>query len=318
MALYLTEADVRQLFSVEDAIEVVESALVAQASGRAANQPRRRVQVPGGTLHYMAGMDLTRDALGIKSYTAFRGGAAFLVLHYSASTGRLLALIEANWLGAARTGAASGVATRHMARTDAAVCGLIGAGSQARTQLEAVCKVRPIRQVKVFSRTPERRQQFCERMGPRLGLEIAPVASAEEAVRDAQVLITATTARTPVLQGEWLAPGCHVNAMGSNSLARVEIDAATVARCARVVVDSVEQAKLEAGDLVLSIERGTLRWDDVIELRHVVAGHIPGRQADDEITLFDSLGLGLEDVASAAVIYERARERGVGQEIATG
>ena len=240
--LHLTEFQVRELLPMAKAIELVESALLHLAAGDALNHPRRRVQLKSSaTLHYMAAVDVASGYLGAKIYcTHPQTGAHFVVLLY-ASDGKPLASIEANALGQIRTGAASGVATRRMARADARVVGLIGSGFQAETQLEAVAEVvRRIGEVRVFSRSPERCRQFASVMSGRLNLPVTAVESAEQAIGGCDIAITATTARDPVLLGEWLGPGVHINAVGSNHARRRELDAAAVGKAALVVADSVE------------------------------------------------------------------------------
>lgn len=315
MALFLTEAEVAELLPMAAALEAVEAAIKAQGLGLAINEPRRRIRTPAGMLHVMSGAVLPAGLLGFKAYTTFRAGAKFLVMLYSADDGRLLAVMQADKLGQLRTGAASGVATKYLARPDASVLGVIGAGWQAESQVEAVCQVRPINLVRVYSRTPERRAEFAVRMAERLGIRVEAVESALDAVKDADVVVTITTSRDPVLLGEWLRPGMHINAAGSNSLLRRELDDEAIKRADLIFVDSKDQARIESGDLLGPIERGLISWEAVYELGQVVAGLHPGRQSADQITLFESHGLAIWDVAAAGVVYERAREKGVGREI---
>lgn len=314
-ALFLREADIEALLTMDEAIEAVEAAFRALGEGNAQNRPRARVYVPGGVLNVMSAALPDAGVLGLKSYTGFRGGVRFLVLLYSAGDGRLLAVIEADRLGQMRTGAASGVATRLLARADATSVGLIGAGWQAQSQLMAVCAVRPIQRVWVCSRTESSAQAFARAMSDQLGITLTPVTSAEEAVRDADIVITATSARDPVVQGDWLQPGQHVNAIGSNQAARRELDSAAVARCDRVIVDSLDQAQIEAGDLIAPITEGRFGWERVDELAAVIVGRAPGRSSPDEITLFKSLGLAIEDMAVAARVYARALAEGRGERL---
>jgi ornithine cyclodeaminase/alanine dehydrogenase-like protein (mu-crystallin family) len=287
---------------MEKAIELVEAGLRHWAAGRAENHPRRRLQLgPSAMLHYMAAVDLETGYLGVKLYTTHpQTGAHFYVLLFSAD-GAPLASIEANALGQIRTGAASGVATRYLARTDAAVVGLIGSGFQAQTQLEAVALVRPVREVRVYSRSEENRRRFAGEMQSKLGVAVRPVDTPREAVRGAGIVITATNSRDPVLLGEWLEPGMHVNAAGSNHARRRELDAAAVGRADLIVADSVEQSRMESGDLIAAFEAGAGGWQQVRELRDLVR-----RERDDQITLFKSNGLALEDVAVAGYLYEQA------------
>ncbi len=316
MALFLREADVAALAGMDDVIDAVERAFRDYGAGRAVNRPRQRVAVEGGTLHVMAAGLPAWGVFGLKSYAVTRGGRRFISLLYSAEDGQLLAVMEAEELGRLRTGAASGVATRYLARADAGAVGILGTGVQARTQLQAIARVRPVALVKAYSRTPARREAFAEEMVDALGAEVVAVDSAEEAVADVDIIVTITSAREPVLRGAWLRSGVHVNAAGSNAAGRRELDAEAVGRAARVVVDARDQAMIEAGDLLGPVEAGGLSWDRVEELGPIVAGSAPGRRSDDEITLFESQGIALEDVATMHLIYTRARETRKGEEIA--
>ncbi len=315
MAWLLSEADVERVLTMEMALEAVEEAFREQAEGRAINEPRRRLRLPQGMLHIMSAAVLSRGVLGFKAYTSFRGGVRFLVCLYEAETGALLALIEANRLGQMRTGAASGVATKYMARPDAQTLGIFGTGWQARSQLEAICRVRPIRRILAYSRTPERRQAFCREMAAQLGLEVIAADRPEEVVTQADVLVTATTAREPVFDGHWLPEGVHINAIGGNSLLRREFDDEVIRRARTIVVDSRDQARIECGEFLHALERGRLTWEVVHELKDVVAGRILARRHPVDITLFKSLGIALEDVAVAVRVLERAQEEGLGQRV---
>jgi ornithine cyclodeaminase/alanine dehydrogenase-like protein (mu-crystallin family) len=314
MPLLLREEEVQALLSVGDAIEALERTFRAQAEGRAVNLPRQRVRWPGGTLHVMAAGDLGSGYVGLKAYTAVGGQTRFVVLLFHAESGELLAIIEADRLGRLRTGAATGLATRYLARPDARVVGMIGAGRQAATQLMAVCAVRPIAEARVYSPTPERRAAFAHRMRETLGIPVQAVERPEAAVEGADILITITSAREPVLRGAWLRPGVHLNAAGSNALLRRELDEEAIARADLIVIDSRAQGQIEAGDFLEPLERGRLQWERVYELRDVVAGRV-GRAHPEQITLFKSLGIALEDIAVAAVAYERARAQGAGEHI---
>ena len=314
--LFLTEADVTRLLNMQKTLAAVEEAMLHWAERTAVNQSRQRMEVPPKTyLHYMAAADFARGYFGMKIYTSAPGGLRFLVPLYRAETGELVALLEADHLGCLRTGAASGLATRSLAREDATRVGIIGAGHQAPTQVEAVAAVRRIESVRVFSRTAERREAFARAMAESLGLQVEAVASPEAAVRQADIVITVTNAREPVLRGEWLTPGAHINAVGANFPHRRELDDATLARVSRVVVDSKEQSQREAGDLIIPLARDPQRWDQVDELPQLLSGARPGRQHRDEITLFKSNGIAIWDVAAAACAYELAREQGVGRRI---
>ena len=315
MTLILREADVRRVLTVKDCVGWLEEAFRAYASGQGRNISRARVKHPGGTLHVLPAADLAADAIGLKAYTSGRSGTRFSVLLYRASTGELLALLEADYLGQVRTGAASGVATKYLAREDARQLGVYGSGRQAASQVAAVAAVRPLESITVWSRDPEHRARFAQEMSEQLGVPAQAANAPEEAARGQDVIVTMTTARDPVLLGEWLEPGVHVNAAGSNSLLRRELDDAAVQRAGLVVVDSRQQARIEAGDLLSPAERGVVEWDQLVELADVVAGTGQRRTSRDEITLFESQGLGLEDVATAMRVYERAKAEGIGQEL---
>ncbi|MGC1595985.1 MAG: ornithine cyclodeaminase family protein, partial [Candidatus Acidiferrales bacterium] len=206
-------------------------------------------------------------------------------------------------------------ATRLMARSDANTIGIIGTGLQARTQLEAITSVRKIESVRAFSRNAEHRAQFAQEMTERLRLPVEAAASAEEAVRDAAIVVTSTNSTDPVLEGRWLKPGMQINAIGANFPQKHELDGAAVRRCDIIVVDSREQSKIEAGDLIQMYGDDKRRWDSVNELAEIVAGKIPGRANSKQITLFKSNGSATEDVVVAGRTYELARQRGVGRQV---
>ncbi len=300
----IREEEVAQVLTMERALQALESAFRDWAHGRATNSPRQRIHTPQGTLHLMGAAWHSKGYIGYKAYLSFPTGTHFHVLLASAVSGQLLALIEADTLGRLRTGAASGVATRYLAREDATCVALIGTGHQAESQLRAVCAVRPIQQVYAYSRTPERLHAFCQRMSEQLGIPIQPTNSVEEAVQPADVVITITNAREPFLTGAMLRPGMHINAVGANSLARRELDSYAVGRCDCIAVDDPQQARLESAELILPIEMRRLSWERVHPLAHIVGGLLPGRQSPEQITLFKSLGIALEDVAAASVVYE--------------
>jgi len=316
MALLLTEEDVKSILTMPMALEAVETSFRHLADGSAISHSRQRLRMAGkGFLHYMAAADSAGGYMGLKIYSVSPGGARFLVPLMNAQSGEMLALIEANYLGQVRTGAASGLATRLMAREDARAAGIVGTGLQARTQLEAVALARKLEQVRAFSRDAARREKFATEMTARLGLPVMAVATAEEAVRGADILVTSTTSTKPVVEGRWLEPGVHINAIGVNFAEKRELDAEVVARCDVIAADSVEQSKLEAGDLIQAFGNDASRWDAVRELSQIVSGKISGRTNPAQITLFKSNGIAIEDVVVAGQIYELARQRGIGREI---
>jgi ornithine cyclodeaminase/alanine dehydrogenase-like protein (mu-crystallin family) len=316
MTLLLTEADVRSLLTMPIALEVVEESLRQQGNGELVLHPRRRVKLPDNALlHYMAAGDSVHGYIGMKLYTVVQGVARFVIPLFRSTTGEMAALIEADALGQLRTGAASGIATKYLASAGARTAGIIGTGYQARTQLEAVAAVRRLERVRAFGRDPERREKFCREMSERIGVAVEAINSGEEAVRGADILITATSATKIVLEGPWLAPGMHINAMGANWPQKRELDAAAVGRAGKIVVDSIEQSKMEAGDLIQAFGDDPSPWNAVQELGQIVAGKAPGRTSADQITLFKSNGIATWDLAAAVRVYEMAVARGLGQSI---
>ena len=316
MALFLTEDDVKQVLTMDLALETVEQSFRLMADGKATNSPRSRLRLPTGVFNFMTAAAPGAGAMGLKAYGVTRGNPVRFYVHLAdTETGELLTIMEASELGQVRTGAASGVATKDMAREGSSTVGVIGAGYQARSQLEAVCKVRDIRSAKVFSRTPERRERFASRMSERLGIEVSPAESAEACVGEADVVITMTSSNQAVLEGQWLQPGVHVNAAGANHWMRRELDDEAVKRADVIVTDDVENARAECGDLIYPIERGIIRWEQVANLSDVIGGRTLGRRGDDDITLFESQGLAVEDVTTGMRVYQLAKERDLGQEL---
>ena len=315
MALFLTEDDVCELLPMERALERVEASFLAQAKGQGINRSRKRILLPHTSLHYMAAALPAEDWIGMKIYTVSRSEIRFVVLLFDAENGELKAVIQADQLGRIRTGAASGVATKYLARENASRVGLIGTGRQARTQLEAVAKVRQLSRVKVYGRDATRQREFCREMQTRCGLPVEPAASAEEAARFGEVVITVTAAREPVVSGAWLRPGTHLNAVGANMANRRELDESALARAGLIAVDSLEQASEEAGDLIQGFAKLGRGWEGVMELAAVVSGSGPRRNSQDEITIFKSTGLALWDVAVASYVYQQALQMGKGREV---
>ena len=303
--LYLTEADVRRFLSMRECVELMRGAFERLASGAAINQPRRRLVLPThSTLHYMAGSD--GRYFGAKIYSTNPGRAPhFLFLLYRAEDGAPLALVEANHLGQIRTGAASGLATSLLARPGSKVLGIVGSGFQARTQLEAMLAVLPFEDIRVWSRSAEKCAHFAQECSEAFGVTVRVATSAEAAVRDADVVVTATGSAVPVIEAPWIRAGAHLNAMGSNQAGRRELPADLVTRAGLIAVDNLEQSRMESGDLLMAFEERD--WDRVIELQEVVAGRA-GRTSPEETTMFKSNGLAVEDVAAAGFVYERAVE----------
>ncbi|MBM3358660.1 MAG: ornithine cyclodeaminase family protein [Betaproteobacteria bacterium] len=318
MVRYLTESDVQQLLTMPLALELVERALTDRALGRAIDVPRARIHLATGTQHVLQAAAPELGLIGFKYYYTRPGGKSFYVHVINTGTAKLEGIVEAVWMSMVRTGAASGVATRALAASAASTVGQIGAGYQAIGQLEAVCKVRPIRAARVYARNRERLHAFCKTMSGKLGIEVAPADSAEAAVRGAHVVNVITRSATPVLSGAWLEPGQHVNAAGSNALARRELDEEAVGKCDVVTVDARGTARKECGDLLPAVEKGRVQWDTLTEIGEVLAGRAAGRTGNAQITLFESHGMGILDLYTAARVLALARERGVGRDLSIG
>ncbi len=316
MAILLRESDVEKLATMKMAIEAVEQAFGFQAERRADVAARRgcRLNLNGGMLYAMNASLPVLGYAGLKSYTNAAEVSHSAVLLYK-DDGRLAAIIEAEALGRMRTGAASAVATKYMAREDSSRLGIFGTGFHARFQIQAIREVRPIKTVFAYSRDAAKREKFCKEMTEISGIDISPAAAPEEAVKGMDIVVTATTSKEPVFKAEWLSKGTHINAIGANSKSKQELDAETVGKCACVIVDCHEQAMLESGDLAEAAEKEAFFWEDARELGLVVIGEFPGREDDDEITLFESHGIALEDVALAARIYDEAVQSGMGEDL---
>ena len=294
------------LVSPGEAIPVIEDCFRRLAAAQVELMPRRRFAVADGSFAVMAAADRGLGVAGVKSYAVAAGRVEFVVCLFDLSDGSLVALIAADRLGQVRTGAASGVAAKHLARPGAESLGLIGAGWQAESQLAAIRAAVPsIERVVVSGRTPERAAAFAERHG-------AEVAESPAEAGACDVVVTATSSKDPVLRGDWLSPGALVCAIGANVATARELDSQVIARATLVCCDSLEDARLESGDLIEPVAAGELDWLEVQELHSIVAGELPGRQADDDVVVFKSNGIAPWDVALAYEVVRLARERGVG------
>lgn len=312
MAIYLNEEEVAALLTMDDALTAVEAAHRAHALGEAIDTPRQRTRLPGAQLHVLQAAWPAQGVLGYKAYTSTRAGTRFLFHLFARDDGQLLAVMEADTLGRLRTGAAAGVAAKYLAHEDATTLALIGTGRQAEAQVDALSTVRVIKEVRLYSRdTAKRRARAAD--FKRFGASVQVADSAEQAVRGADIVVTITTASTPVLLGEWLTPGMHLSAAGSNTLMRRELDEAAVRRADLIVVDSRDVARREAGDLWPLLEKGQLQERQLAELGELILGRRSGRQLGDQITLFESQGMALQDLALATLAYRRAIERGLGR-----
>jgi alanine dehydrogenase len=309
VTLFLTESDVQELLVPAGAVEAVEASFRRLGAGTVELAPRRRLKLAEGRLADMAASDLELGYAGVKAYAGFAGGAAFVVALFAVDRPELVALIEADHLGRLRTGAASAVAAKYLAREGAKTLGVIGCGTQAETQVGCIRAALPgLDRVVAYCRTESNLRDFCKRV------DAEPAESNREAAEQ-EIVVTITTSRDPVLRGEWLAPGALVCAAGANNPASRELDNVVLERASFVCCDWKEQARIESADLFEPIQQGVLDWLEVHELHEVVVGELPGRQSPDDIVLFKSNGIAAWDVAAAAAVVERARERGVGREL---
>jgi ornithine cyclodeaminase/alanine dehydrogenase-like protein (mu-crystallin family) len=316
MTLHITESEVRQILTMPMAIDAVDEIFRKEAAGEVVVHARRRFELPsGGFFHYMAAADFAAGFIAMKQYTYVRGKMRFLVPLYEIASGDLAAMIEADYMGQLRTGGASGVATKFLAPRGASVAAIIGTGGQARTQLEAIAAVRKLKSARVYGRNAERRKQFAESMSQKLAIPVEPANSSAEAAHDAHIICTATTASQPVLTAADIPSGAHINAIGANHAHKRELDGPAVAAANLIVVDSIEQSRQEAGDLILAFQNDESRWNKVKILSDVVAGKTPGRATDSEITLFKSNGIASWDLAVAMRVFAEAKEKGLGSQL---
>ena len=307
--IFLTEAEVGSLLTPADALEAVERCFERLGRGGIENRPRARMRLEGGAFAVMAATDQELGLAGVKSYAWLPGGTPFVVVLFSLEPVELLAVIEADKLGQLRTGAASGVAARHLARPGARSLGVIGCGWQAESQVACVREAVPsIERVVAYCRTEERLAEFCAAVG-------AEAAESHQEAGRQDIVVTATTSKDPVLRGDWLQPGVLVCAIGANEPRARELDNVVLERATFVCCDSREQAREESGDLIEPIAAGVLDWLEVHELHEVVAGELPGRQSDEDVVLFKSNGIAAWDVAIGGLAVERARQEGVGREL---
>jgi alanine dehydrogenase len=315
MTLHINEAEVRSVLTMAMALDAVEESLRKQARGEVVVQPRRRFELPKGFYHYMAAADYAGGFVAEKQYTYVAGKIRFLVLLYEMATGDLVAQIEADHMGQLRTGAASGVATQFMARRDARIAAIIGTGGQARTQLEAIARVRNLELARAYGRDVARREKFCSDMAERLKIPVYAAGSAAQAIEGADIVCTATTASHPVVTGSDITAGMHINAIGVNHAHKQELDEAAVGRADIIAVDSTEQSRQEAGDLIMAFGQNESKWLSVKVLADIVDGKTPGRSNDTAVTLFKSNGIASWDLAVAVRVLALAREKDLGRKL---
>ncbi len=315
MALFLRDEEVSQILSMDDMLTAIESMQRHFGQGEAYNLARRKIIASDGMLSVMGGGLFYQGLLGVKTYTVVKGTYSFQVSLYDANTGKLICYTQANRLGQLRTGATTGVALKYLSNPEPATVGIVGTGGQAPTQLEALSKVRTIKSVKAFSRTQDRREAFARSMSDALGVEVLSVSSHQEAVQGSDIVICIAATTSPVLEGGWLGTGTTVIGAGPTSWRHQEVDDATIQRAGKIFVDSLEQAPAEAGDMASAVDRGLLQWSQLLELRHAVAGVVPGRDTKEQIVYAKLMETGVADVAAAKLAYDRAKAAGLGVEM---
>ena len=315
MTLFLKDEDVAQCVSMDAMLEAIESMQRQYGGGQAHNMTRRKIIAESGMLSVMGGGLFHQGLLGVKTYTVVKGAYSFQVSLYDANTGELLLYTQANRLGQLRTGATTGVAVKHLANPGDATVGIIGTGGQAATQLAAVSKIRGIKKIKAFSRTQDRREEFARRMTDTMGVEVFAAASNEDAVRDCDVVLCIAATMEPVVEGAWLKDGSTVIGAGPTTWRAREVDEDTLKRAGKLIVDSTEQAAIEAGDLCSAVDKGIIQWSKVHELRHVVSGAVTGRDDQGQVVYAKIMGTGVADVAAAKLAYDSAKAQGLGTEM---
>ena len=315
MTLFLKDEDVAQCVTMDGMLEAIESMQQHYGNGEAHNMTRRKVIANSGMLSVMGGGLFHLGLLGVKTYTVVKGSYSFQVSLYDANNGELLCYTQANRLGQLRTGASTGVSVKHLANPGDVTVGIIGTGGQAPTQLEAVSKVRNIKDVKAFSRTQDRREAFASKMTDTMGLSVSAAASNEDAVRDCDVVLCVAATMDPVVEWAWLKEGSTVIGAGPTTWRAREVDEATIIGAGKIIVDSAEQAAIEAGDLCSAVDKGLIQWSKVHELRHVVSGAVTGRDNQGQTVYAKIMGTGVADVAAAKLAYDCAKAKGLGQEM---
>ena len=315
MTLFLRDEDVNRSVSMDEMLAAIEGMQRQFGLGHAYNLPRKKIIASSGMLSVMGGGLFYDGVLGVKTYTVVRGQYSFQVSLYDAESGELLCYTQANRLGQLRTGATTGVAVKHLANSGQANLAIIGTGYQAATQLEAVCKVRDVKSIRAYSRNQEGREDFARKMTESLGINVAPASSNQEAVVGSDIIVCIAATMEPVLEGAWLDSGATVIGAGPTTWRAREVDDATLNRAERIFVDSIEQARDEAGDMASAVDRGIFQWSQVMELRHAVAGTVSGRDNRDQVVYAKLMGTGVADVTAAKLVYEKAKAAGVGLEM---
>ena len=311
MPIYLSDEDVRSLITPDECADIIEKLCLDEAAGLTEQATTTELHLPKGPFRVKVGGAYGFNSYGLKAYL---GNAGYRVLVYDLDTG-LEGFVEAFAMTELRTGAVSAVAAKYLAEPSASTLGIVGTGREARAQLTALSRVRKLTKVRAFSRSPENRTAFAREMSERLELDVEAVDSAETCVRNSEIVLTITSANEPVVSGAWLEDGAFVCGVGATGKYRRELDEDAVARAKTVVVESRPVAEAECGELIYAVDRGKLRWSQVYELKDIVSGRIAARTDPADITLFDSIGTGAQDVAVAAVALKKARAKGIGVDL---
>lgn len=315
-AIYIDEATASKILNMDNALNLVEESFTTYAQGKSFNMTRQRMRIRKGALHMLPGAVPYKNVIGFKAYTSFRAGLIFKVHLYDAENGNPLAIVDANEIGRLRTGAATGIATKYMAKKESNTAFIFGGGFQAEAQLEAVYKTSNIKKAFVTTRKIENAQAFADKMSKSLGIEIIPTQNIENDLPQADIIITITTAVKPLFEHTMLNPnGVHINGAGSNALIRAEVPEKTIEAVEVLAVDSKDVAAIECGDILPSLEKGRLHWNEIVELGEITAGFRPGRVTENGITIFQSQGMGLQDIMCAEYIYRKAVAENLGKEL---
>jgi alanine dehydrogenase len=329
MALLLSKSDVIRILDMKSTMDIVEKAFAELHQGTANMPQRTPIAVPDheGVTLFMPAYLRRLGAIGAKIVTVYKNNVPKYglptvlgtIIILDEKTGNALALMDGGYITAMRTGCVSGIATKYMANKDAKIASVIGSGVQAKTQVWATCEAHKFEKYYVYSiDPPEKIDEFCREMESKHGLPFMRANSIEEAVRVADVLTLATSAKDPIIDGDWLKPGCHINGIGSHAPAMRELDEKTVLK-ARTIADLASACLAEAGDFIIPMKEG--KWNENMiagDLGAVVTGAIPGRTSHDEITLFKSVGLAVQDISTALAVYTLAKEKGIGSEFEFG
>lgn len=315
-AIYIDENTAKSLINMDDTLKLVEESFTSYSEGKSYNMIRQRMRIRKGALHILPGAIPYKGVIGFKAYTSFRAGLIFKVHLYDAENGNPLAIIDANEIGRLRTGAASGIASKYMSKKDTHTAFIFGGGFQAEAQLEAVHKTTPLKKVYVATRKIENATAFADKMSATLNIEIIPTLNIEEDLPKADTIITITTAVKPLFEHTMINPnGVHINAAGSNALIRAEIPEKTIEAAEVISVDDKEVAEVECGDILPCLEKGRLHWNNISELGEIICGYRKGRVSENGITIFQSQGMGLQDIMCAEFIYRKAIAENLGKQL---